>query len=148
MGEPNINNYIIKITLYKGYHPDEVVYYRYDFPPMLLSRWRWYFEYIAALVKVKHPHEKVELYINQNKEGFRAGELYIEKKRNSLLSHKKGQLRKLEGERVKDDDLFGTKEAMRMEKIERVRREINELESGQVNFWYPPTYKNIIKRYI
>lgn len=38
----------IKITIYKGCHADEVIYYRNKLPIRIVSQWRWYFEYIAA----------------------------------------------------------------------------------------------------
>lgn len=144
----NPNNYIIKINLYgKGdteYHVEEVVYYRYDFPPMMVYRWRWYFEYIAALVKVHYPHRKVELIIDQNSEGYLAGQDYIEKKTKSLLTSLRSQLTRLENG-VVQDDLFGTVSEKNEAKKERIRKEIADLESGVFTRWVPGTYKNIIK---
>ena len=53
--------FFVKITLYKGYHPMEVVYYRRGMSIDFVIRWRWYFEYLAARLKVLFPREKVEL---------------------------------------------------------------------------------------
>lgn len=53
----------VKITIYKDYHADEVIYYRNKLPARIVSKWRWYFEYVAARVKVSNPRRKVELFI-------------------------------------------------------------------------------------
>ena len=144
----NPMNYIIKINLYgKGdteHQVDKVVYYRYDFPYMMIYRWRWYFEYIAALVKVHYPHRKVELIIEQNSEGYLAGRDYIEKKTKSLLSSLRSQLTRLEKGAVQDD-LFNTVAEKNEAKKERIRKEIADLESGVFTRWVPDTYKNIVK---
>ena len=55
----------VKITVYKGYHADKVVYYRGQISIDMLEKWRWYFEYLAARIKVKHPRRKVELTIGR-----------------------------------------------------------------------------------
>ena len=140
----DITNYIVKITLYKGCHPDKVVYYQYDFPCMLMLKYRWYFEYLAALVKVSYPHEKVELLIDQNSDGFLAGNDYIEKKTKSLLASLRSQLTRLE-KGVVQDDLFGTMSKQNNEKRERVRKEIADLERGLFTRWVPPVYINKVK---
>lgn len=63
----------IKITIYKGCHADEVIYYRNKLPIRIVSQWRWYFEYIAARVKVNNPKRKVvpPEYINTIKKWIR-----------------------------------------------------------------------------
>lgn len=141
-------NYIIKINLYgegdTEHQVDKVVYYRYDFPCMMVYRWRWYFEYIAALVKVHYPHRKVELIIKQNSEGYLAGQDYIEKKTKTLLSSLRSQLTRLEKGAVQDD-LFNTVAEKNEAKKERIRKEIADLESGVFTRYVPGTYKNIIK---
>lgn len=49
-----------RITIKRGPEYD-VVYYRRDMPIPLLSKWRWYFEYRAALFKVVNPKLEVKL---------------------------------------------------------------------------------------
>lgn len=39
----------------------ETVYFRDDMSVQFYERWRWYFEYRAALLKVKHPKSYVQL---------------------------------------------------------------------------------------
>lgn len=145
----NPNNYIIKIELYGEGDcknlVEEVVYYQYDFPTMMLPRWRWYFEYLAALVKVAYPHRKVNLLIMQNTEGYLAGKDYVEKKSESLLKSLRGQLKRLEN-KVYVDDLFGSESEKIETKKARIQQEIASLEKGEFTRWYPETYKNTIKK--
>lgn len=142
-------NYNIKIELYgEGdckYHVEEVVYYRYDFPTMMMYRWRWYFEYLAALVKVAYPHRKVNLIIHQNTDGYLAGKDYIERKSESLLKSLRGQLKRLEN-KVYVDDLFSTESEKIEDKKARIQQEIASLEKGEFTRWCPGTYKNTIKQ--
>lgn len=142
-------NYIIKINLYGTgdckYHVEDVIYYRYDFPFMMVHRWRWYFEYIAALIKVAYPHRKVELIINPNTEGFLAGDDYIKEKTQTLLKSLRGQLKKAENTLI-NDDLFGTQSEKIESKKARIQQEISSLEKGIFTRWYPPVYINKIKQ--
>jgi hypothetical protein len=141
----NPTDYIVKITLYKGYYADAVVYYNYAIPHVVFSKYEWYFDYLAALVKVRFPHEKVELLKSQQgTKPFLAGKDYIEKKSQSLLKAKRSQLKQLETKGF-DDDLFSFKGQEIEEKKDRIRKEIEDLENGKFNYWFPPTYINRIK---
>lgn len=141
----NPTDYIVKITLYKGYYADAVVYYNYAIPHAVFSKYEWYFDYLAALVKVRFPHEKVELLKSQQgTKPFLAGKDYIEKKSQSLLKAKRSQLKQLETKGF-DDDLFSFKGQEIEEKKDRIRKEIEDLENGKFNYWFPPTYINRIK---
>ena len=141
----NPTDYIVKITLYKGYYADAVVYYNYAIPHVVFSKYEWYFDYLAALVKVRFPHEKVELLKSQQgTKPFLAGKDYIEKKSQSLLKAKRSQLKQLETKGF-DDDLFSFKGQEIEEKKSRIRKEIEDLENGKFNYWFPPTYINRIK---
>ena len=52
----------IDISMEKCYHiPEEVVYYRIQ-PIDSWSRWVWYYEYLAALLKVHNPKRKVKAF--------------------------------------------------------------------------------------
>lgn len=44
------------------YHIDDVVYYRSGMSPDFIERWQWFFEYLAARIKVANPRRKVEFY--------------------------------------------------------------------------------------
>lgn len=125
-------------------HVEEVVYYRIQ-PIDSWSRWIWYYEYLAALIKVSNPMRKVTLLM-VNKE-FLTGEAYIEKKRNDLLKAKRGQLSKLMNETV-IDDLFGFSSADHNRKICTVRDAIQALEEGKNDFYIPAEYINNVKKWI
>ena len=127
-------DYIVKITLYKGSHADIVVYYNYAVPHIVMMKYNWYFDYLAALVKVKFPHEKVELLkVQAGEKPFLAGKDYIEKKSKSLLIAKRGQLKNLETKGF-DDDLFSFKSHEIEEKKTHLKNEIEDLENGKFNY--------------
>lgn len=141
-------DYIVKITLYKGYYADVVVYYNYAIPHVVFCKYEWYFDYLAALVKVRFPREKVELLKSQQgTKPFLAGKDYIEKKSQSLLKAKRSQLKQLETKGFADD-LFSFKSQEIEEKKQRIKNEIDDLEKGNFNYWFPPTYINKIKEII
>lgn len=82
-----LNHICIKIVIYKGYYADEVIYYRNKLPMQIAEKWRWYFEYLAALVKVNNPKRKVELTICA--QNLLQGDEYIKAKSKTLLRAKK-----------------------------------------------------------
>jgi len=103
----------IKIMVYDKFHVDEVVYYRNKLPMWIVEQWKWYFEYVAARIKVRHPRRKVELVICA--QTLLQGEEYIKVKSASLLKAKKSRLTKLI-ERPVAADLFGFNQEAREEK--------------------------------
>lgn len=124
----------------------EVVYYRADLKMSLALRWNWYFEYLAALVKVKHPKRKVNLIIIRKPDELKLGGEYITEKTKTLLKAKRGQINRL----AKDStiDLFGFADSDRQEKIGKIQSEIDALEHGRFPYYYPVERKNIIKKWI
>lgn len=146
MDKWGVNNQIcVKIIIYKGCNDSEVIYYRNKLQMWIIEQWRWYFEYIAALVKVSNPRKKVELIICA--QTLLQGQKYIEEKTKTMLRAKKAQVKKL-GEDVIDDDLFGFKSQHNNEKKERIQSEIDALERGEFNYYVPVTYINRIKNWI
>lgn len=125
---------------------EEVVYYRNRLPMAITEKWKWYFEYLAARVKVKHPYRRVELVIVH--QTLLQGREYIEKKIADLLRAKRSQLKRILNETVQQYDLFGHKQAQRSCKIESLQEQIERLERGEVDFYVPPTYINRIKEWI
>ena len=135
----------IKIMVYDKCHVDEVVYYRNKLPMWIVEQWKWYFEYLAARIKVKNPRRKVELVICA--QTLLQGEEYITVKSASFLKAKKGQLKRLQ-ERPVVPDLFGFNQEIRSKKIEALMAEIEALERGEFNYYVPQTYINTIKEWI
>ena len=135
----------IKIMVYDKCHVDEVVYYRNKLPMEIVEQWKWYFEYLAARIKVRHPKRKVELVICA--QTLLQGEEYITVKSASFLKAKKGQLKRLQ-ERPVVPDLFGFSQEARDRKIQALKEEIEALERGEFNYYVPQTYINNIKEWI
>ena len=140
-----INQICVKITIYKGCNDGEVIYYRNKLPMLIVEQWRWYFDYLAALVKVCNPRKKVELTICA--QTLKQGHEYIEEKTKTLLRAKKSKLKKLQNTPV-NDDLFGETMVEHNRKIQVVQNEIDALERGEFNYYVPPTYINKIKKWI
>lgn len=125
---------------------EEVVYYRAGLPMRMTLRWKWYFEYIAARIKVKHPKRQVKVTIIQQPSDLKVGSEYIREKTRNLLRTKYAQVRKLQ--KGTDTDLFDFAGEDRRNKIDRLQSEIAYLESGRFPYYYPVEYKNIVKKWI
>lgn len=137
--------YYIKITIYKHGVGDNVVYYRNKLPMSLIEKYRWYFDYLAARVKVNNP--KLKIVVSIGPQELLQGNEYVEAKSKNLLKAKMSLLRKRR-DRVINDDLFSFKMAENNEKIRLLENEIKSLASGEFNYYIPPVYINIIKLYI
>ncbi len=143
MEQPQI---CVKIAIYNGCHVEEVIYYRNKLPMRIIEKWRWYFEYIAALVKVHNPRRKVDLTICA--QTFLQGQEYIDEKSKTLLRAKRAQIKKLDNEKIINDDLFGFKTQHHNARRERIQAEIEALEHGEFNYYVPPTYIYGLKRWL
>lgn len=137
--------YYVKITIYKHGIGDKVVYYRNKLPMFLIEKYRWYFDYISARVKVNNPRCKIVVSIGP--QDLLQGVEYVEKKVKSLLKAKVSLLNRLK-KGVVEDDLFCFKSKSNNDKIEHLEKEIEALENGEFNYYTPPTNINIIKLYI
>lgn len=68
-----------------------------DLPTKVAIKWRWYFEYRAALLKVKYPRHQVELYSGT----MEPSKVQLERiKRNQEIA-RKGRITKLKNKIVK-----------------------------------------------
>lgn len=142
------NRYVVKITISMlKYHgiPEDTVYYRRQMSIDFLIRWMWYFEFLAALVKVHNPHRRVEMIVGRDE--WLTEEEEIENRAKTLLSRKLAQIKKLKGQ-VVQDDLFGFTQEAHDKKIERIQGEVDSIQRGEVNFFYMPEYQNHIKQWI
>lgn len=146
MGKWGTDNQIcVKITIRKGCNDWEVIYYRNKLPMWIIKQWRWYFEYLAALVKINNPRKKVELIICV--QTLKQGQEYIEEKSKTLLRAKTAKLKKLQNTPIQDD-FFGFARDKQDRKIKAVQGEIDALERCEFNYYVPPTYINKIKKWI
>lgn len=140
---------IVKIDISMQNSPgiiDAVVYYNYKLPMSLALRYEWYFEYLAARLKVRHPHRRVNLYILRQDE-ILCGEDYVEAKTPTLIKGKKATITRLKNKTI-TDDLFNLARAERDKKIAVIQDEINALVHGEFNYYIPPTYINNVKNWL
>ena len=135
----------VKIMVYKGCHVDQVVYYRNKLPMWIVEKWKWYFEYLAARIKVAHPRRKVELVICA--QTLLQGDEYIQAKTASLLKAKRSRLKRLQNEPVAAD-LFSFGEEERQYKTNALESEIQALERGEFNYYVPVTNINKVKQWM
>lgn len=140
---------IVKIDISRadGCGVEDVVYYRYKLPMSLTLRYKWYFEYLAALVKVHNPRRSVSLrMVRQDDKAILCGEDYIAERTPKLIAGKKRAISRIRN-RTAENDLFGLQVAEREKKIAAIQTEIDELERGEFNYYVPPTYINKIKKW-
>ena len=147
---------IVKITISMENRsaPEDVIYYHYKLPMNLTLRYRWYFDYLAAFVKVHNPKRKVELLISRwddkpEKDRILCGKDYIEAKTANLIKGKKARISMIRNRTPSCSmDLFDLERTENEEKIAVLHSEIDALERGEVNFHVFPEYVNKIKKWI
>ena len=134
-----LKNYKISILVFhsKGRVYGEIERITWDDIPFnLLCKWRWYFDYRQALLKVKHPKSSVDLKITQIepdkktishylKDQIAGKKRVITKTSNELELHKKW---------LQDNNIFGLAgDDGRIEKAEtkilKNQKELEELEN-------------------
>ena len=135
----------VKILIYKGFSPNRVVYYRNSLPFYVVVKWKWYFEYLAARIKVCNPRIKVKLIIGQ--QNLLQGDEYKREKIKNLIKHHNAQIKKLLSLPF-DTDLFGFKAAAQRVEIEALKEKKVKLENGEFDGYIPTTYINDVKQYI
>lgn len=139
---------VVKITLSsKVYynHVDEVVYFRSGMSPGFVERWLWFFEYLAARIKVVNPRRRVVLWYGSV--DIMLGEEWHEYRRLALLKSRQIKLKQLQ--RIQPgSDLFGFGEADHSGRVSEVLRQIHSLESDKFPIDDFPTYINNIKLFL
>lgn len=110
------------------FHIDDVVYYRSGMTPDFVVRWLWYFEYLAALVKVHNPRRSVELVKGQT--DILLGKEWHDYRREVILKSRRMKLKKLE-KGVVDDDLFHFKSQDNKAERAKVQSQIDALEKDE-----------------
>lgn len=139
------HEFFVKITLYQGCHAEAVVYYRRYMSIEFILRWKWYFEYLAALLKVAHPREKVELLCGRC--DLLSPAAYAVKKRKNLLRAKRALVKKITNE-PDELDLFDIAINKKRAKVERLESEIARLEAGERIYWVYDDYINSVKEWL
>lgn len=144
----NDNRCVIKIAISGEndyFHIDDVVYFRSGMSPDFVTKWLWFFEYLAALVKVRNPHRKVEFY--KGPQDILLGREWHERRRAALLKSRSIKLKQLQ-KGVVDDDLFHFKSQDNEAKKQQVIAQIDALNKDEYPIEEFPEYINNIKMYI
>lgn len=137
---------VVKITAYTEKQGDaRVVYFRSGMPVESVIKWKWYFSYLTALIKVKHPRWSVELTIVNQELKF--GEEYKKEKIQNLIKNCKAKITQISRE-VVIEDMFGLNEQEKQDRLKRYKERLKKLESGEYDGYIPPEFINDIKKYI
>lgn len=126
-------------------HIDDVVYYRSGMSPDFVSRWMWYFEYLAARVKVDNPRRRVEIY--HGPADIMLGQEWHEYRRKALIKSRNIKLNQLQ-RITPDGDLFGFSQADHEKDIIKVKHQIALLERDEYIIPEFPEYINKLKLYL
>lgn len=101
----------------------EVVYYRNEMTVEFFQKWKWYFEYRSALLRVKYPHGFID-YTHGSYEYILPEDKYRTKVKNQYLSDKR-QLSKFNNKlkNIRDNwnELFPLEQNPHWKKIEEKR---------------------------
>ena len=136
----------IAVTFEGGAPVDEVVYFNYGLTLDILIKYKPYWEYVAARVKVKHPRRSVLL--NYGTCQTPCGQDWIDEHLPKRLEAKRRKLKSLMNPtKTYQDDLFGFASTKRLEDANKLRQQIERLEAGLYDAYVPPTYVNNIKKW-
>lgn len=126
-------------------HIDDVVYYRSGMSPDFVARWMWYFEYLAARVKVANPRRRVELW--HGPADIMLGQEWHEYRRLAMLKSRNIKLKQLQ-KNTPEVDLFGFALEDQEKRIDEVKRQMALLERDEYPIPDFPEYVNKIKEYL
>ena len=143
------NTTIVKITisnerLYN--HVDDVIYYRSGMSVDFAIRWRWFFDYLTARVKVAHPRQNVKCVITSGAD-IMLGKEWHEHRRQAMLKTASTKLKKMETEPIQDD-LFGFTSSEIEAKKDELRDKVRRLMADTHPIPEFPEYINKIKSYL
>lgn len=123
---------------------DDVVYYRRGMTIDFLLRWRWYFEYLAALIKVHNP--KITVNLRCGSIDLLSNREYIKKKTHDLMIAKERRLNQILRTPA-ELDLFDIAANQRLDKIKKIEEDLQRLKNGEIIFYVPKEYINKIHEY-
>ena len=114
------------------------VYHNEDFPFEIFMKWKWYFDYRAALYKVQHPKHRVDL-MTGSYDYAPAPEVAFLNLKNKMIAKKRvisKYRNKIQMAKSRWNELFPIEEyhlyKEAMEKINRTQTELNNLRA-QIN---------------
>lgn len=140
---------IVKITIsmvnYYN-HAETTVYYRSGMTPDFVDRWHWYFDYLAARLKVAYPRRNVVLTCAAQ-EGIMLGKEWHEYRRGVMLRTARKKLTELAAMPV-EDDLFGFGRSERDAKVAKWTAKLEALEADTYPIPESPEYLNRMKEFL
>ena len=139
--------FVAKITVsgVDSHLVEDVVYYRRGMSFDMVMRWQWYFQYLAARVKVDNPRRTVRCFIART--DMMTTEEYIEWKRANLIKAQKAKLTKLKNY-PPQWDLFGYNRTEWLESVEKAEKRLADLQAGETDFYVMPEYANRLKKWL
>ncbi len=140
----------ITISMKRCYIVDDVVYYNI-LPLSIAFNHRLWFEWVAALVKVRHRDRQVRLTIERLEDEiiYMMSPEYREKRRKNILKRKQSDLRKLILLRDSGGDMFsGTDFCPYSARIKKLEDDISKLNNDTFYIYQPGKYKNDIRKWI
>lgn len=146
----NPNRCVCKITISEVWsytHFASTIYYRSGMSPDFVGRWRWYFDYLVALVKVHHPHRNVRLYCGPLDDDIKLGKDWHEYRRNTMLNTARRKVAQLETANI-DLDLFGFSTKEHERKLAEQKALVEALENDTYPIPDFPEYINLIKKFL
>ena len=126
-------------------HIDDVAYYRSGMTPDFVTRWRWYFEYLGALVKVANPRRRVEVWAGPV--DLMLGDEWHQHRRQAMLKSRNIKLKQLRSI-TPSSDLFGFGQQEHDLRVSEMKRQIDLLERDEFPIADFPEYINKIREYI
>lgn len=144
------NRCVCKITISETWSYHQVartIYYRTGMSPDFVVRWRWYFDYLAALVKVRNPHQNVIIYCGPLDEEIKLGKEWHEYRRNTMLQTARRKLAQLEKADV-SIDIFGFAQEDHARDLASKKALVEALEADTYPIPDFPEYINLIKEFL
>lgn len=115
--------------------------------PDFVVRWRWYFDYLAALVKVCHPHLNVVIHCGTLDDDIKLGNDWHDYRRTTMLQSARRKLAQLESADIALD-IFGFAQEDHARDLASQRALVEALENDTHPIPEFPEYINRIKEYI
>lgn len=143
-----MNKCVVKISISSKtdyFHIDDVIYYRSGLSADFVTRWLWFFEYLAALVKVSNPKCKVEFY--KGPQTILLGREWHDHRRTAMIKSRNIKLKQLHST-VVVDDLFHFASTDHAKKIEDIHKQIQSLSDDTFPISEFPEYINKLKLYL
>ena len=147
MIDVNDVRYYVRIQIFDG-NVRKQLYFRRGMTYKFMAKWRWYFDYRAALVKVQNP--KVKVHFTLNRYEYIPPVEVLEKRLKNLVKGKKAAITKYKNKIVKVKKVYqntrlfpiedDTKWGKVQEKLKRLEHQLKQAEQALEKF-YAGKYK-------